>query len=224
MLPFPILWTWQCILVEDLQGFDAHTFGCGCSDDCSGPVLWGKLSMSSLCTQWLRHANGRSSVIGLNGASVNSVCKLEFAEGKLQVLIHGSKSKQASPWVMLMFSVCLSSLIFFLFIWSNTSLRSYTVDAGCRFLEHKLELQLSHHAPWTFSWDVHSSMWWTLKSVVDFWTQLLPNLFVVLFTVFWLISCGLQHLDTALGQMVRMRPSKELHVRNEVYRSWDQVN
>lgn len=84
-------------MVEDLQGFDAHTFAGGCSDDCSGPVLWGKLSMSSLCTQWLRHANGGSSVIGLNGASVNSVLKLEFAEGKLQVLIHGPKCKQASP-------------------------------------------------------------------------------------------------------------------------------
>jgi len=72
--------------VDPADLFDGATRHMRDLDDCSGPVLWGKLSMSSLCTQWLRHANGRSSVIGLNGASVNSVCKLEFAEGKLQHL------------------------------------------------------------------------------------------------------------------------------------------
>ncbi|XP_024378745.1 polycomb group protein EMBRYONIC FLOWER 2 isoform X2 [Physcomitrium patens] len=53
-------------------------------EDCSGRVVWGKLSMASLCRQWLKNADGGASLIGLNGASVETVCSLDFAHSKLQ--------------------------------------------------------------------------------------------------------------------------------------------
>lgn len=49
-------------------------------------MVWGKLSMASLCHQWLKNADGGASLIGLNGASVETVCSLDFAHSKLQVL------------------------------------------------------------------------------------------------------------------------------------------
>lgn len=69
----------------------AHAHSFGGSADCSGPVVWGKLSMASLCTQWLRNVHGGASLIGLNGVSVETVCSLDFAQGKLQVLGTWSK-------------------------------------------------------------------------------------------------------------------------------------
>jgi hypothetical protein len=58
----------------------------GYAEDCSGPVVWSKLSMASLCHQWLRNVNGSASPLGLNGVSVDTMCSLDFAQGKLQVL------------------------------------------------------------------------------------------------------------------------------------------
>lgn len=59
---------------------------CVCSEDCSGRVVWSKLSMASLCHQWLRNVNGSASPLGLNGVSVETMCSLDFAQAKLQVM------------------------------------------------------------------------------------------------------------------------------------------
>lgn len=56
------------------------------AEDCSGRVVWSKLSMASLCRQWLKNMNGGPSLIGLNGVPVETVCSLDFAQSKLQVL------------------------------------------------------------------------------------------------------------------------------------------
>ncbi|XP_024376716.1 polycomb group protein EMBRYONIC FLOWER 2 isoform X2 [Physcomitrium patens] len=53
-------------------------------EDCSGRVVWSKLSMASLCRQWLKNMNGGPSLIGLNGVPVETVCSLDFAQSKLQ--------------------------------------------------------------------------------------------------------------------------------------------
>lgn len=58
----------------------------GCSEDCSGRVVWSKLSMASLCHQWLKNVNGSASPLGLNGVSVETMCSLDFVQAKLQVL------------------------------------------------------------------------------------------------------------------------------------------
>lgn len=52
--------------------------------DCSGRVVWSKLSMASLCHQWLRNINGSASPLGLNGAFVEAYCSLDFTQGKLE--------------------------------------------------------------------------------------------------------------------------------------------
>lgn len=64
--------------------FNVDTWQMRDLDDCSGGVVWSKLSMASLCHQWLKNLNGNVSPLGLNGVSVETSCSLDFAHGKLQ--------------------------------------------------------------------------------------------------------------------------------------------
>jgi len=48
-------------------------------------VVWGKLSMASLCNHLLKIAKGGTSLFTLNGLPVEAVSCPDFAQGKLQV-------------------------------------------------------------------------------------------------------------------------------------------
>ncbi|KAG0576454.1 hypothetical protein KC19_5G081300 [Ceratodon purpureus] len=70
--------------VDPAQLFDVDTWQMRDLGDCSGGVVWSKLSMASLCHQWLRNMNGSASPLGLNGVSVETICTLDFVQGNLQ--------------------------------------------------------------------------------------------------------------------------------------------
>jgi hypothetical protein len=71
--------------VDPANVLDAATQQVRALADCSGQVVWGKLSMASLCNHLLKNANGGTSLFTLNGLPVEAVSCPDFAQGKLQV-------------------------------------------------------------------------------------------------------------------------------------------
>jgi len=70
--------------VDPANVLDAATQQVRALADCSGQVVWGKLSMASLCNHLLKNANGGTSLFTLNGLPVEAVSCPDFAQGKLQ--------------------------------------------------------------------------------------------------------------------------------------------